>query len=419
MPTTSDFKATPGSGSNIATYSITEDSETKQLGRAVLSTSAGVESGTAASPTRIDPTGTTTQPVQSVAGTAIIGKVTTDQTTHGTTDLVAADITKVAGSAISQGHGTAATAIRVELPTDGTGNVGLNAGSNNIGTVNVNSADSTQAFSFTATGNSTALAISGYYGVGIQVGGFGSGTLLPQISYDGGTTWIASQFYNATTQAITSSVTANGEYAILITGGVSHVRINCSVYASGTIAGAIRATISQTLVDTIQGTVAATQSATWTVQPGNTANTTPWLEQPMLLGRTTLPSSVSSGTAIQQLGDRYGREYVVDPVCSNVSSAGTAITTNTNTSIITAPSAGNHLRIHYLFAQNSSSTGTWCYWGNGSGVKTRPFYLAQNQSYAAQLKGKWELSSATALFMNTATTGANIEWYVEYETLAD
>jgi hypothetical protein len=58
------------------------------------------------------------------AGTHIIGKVTTDQTTHGTTDLVAADVTKVAGAAIAQGHGTAATAVRVELPTDGTGIVG-------------------------------------------------------------------------------------------------------------------------------------------------------------------------------------------------------------------------------------------------------------------------------------------------------
>ena len=59
--------------------------------------------------------------------------VKTDQTTHGTTDLVAADITKVAGSTISQGNGTAATAIRVALPTDGTGVVGLNAGTNTIG----------------------------------------------------------------------------------------------------------------------------------------------------------------------------------------------------------------------------------------------------------------------------------------------
>lgn len=45
------------------------------------------------------------------------------------------NLTQVAGSAISQGHGTAATAIRVELPTDGTGIVGLAAGSNSIGTV--------------------------------------------------------------------------------------------------------------------------------------------------------------------------------------------------------------------------------------------------------------------------------------------
>ena len=43
------------------------------------------------------------------------------------------NITQVAGASISQGHGTAAAAIRVELPTDGTGVVGLNAGTNTIG----------------------------------------------------------------------------------------------------------------------------------------------------------------------------------------------------------------------------------------------------------------------------------------------
>jgi len=42
------------------------------------------------------------------AGTAIIGKFTTDQTTHGTTDLVASDVTKIAGTSIVTG-GTAGT----------------------------------------------------------------------------------------------------------------------------------------------------------------------------------------------------------------------------------------------------------------------------------------------------------------------
>jgi hypothetical protein len=50
-----------------------------------------------------------------------------------TGSVTTADITKVAGATISQGHGTAATAIRVELPTDGTGTVGLNAGTNIVG----------------------------------------------------------------------------------------------------------------------------------------------------------------------------------------------------------------------------------------------------------------------------------------------
>jgi hypothetical protein len=58
-------------------------------------------------------------------GANVIGKVTTDQTTHGTTDLVAADITKVAGASVATGHGTASGAMRVELPTDGTGQVSL------------------------------------------------------------------------------------------------------------------------------------------------------------------------------------------------------------------------------------------------------------------------------------------------------
>lgn len=47
------------------------------------------------------------------------------------------DLNYVNGAAIALGHGTAATAIRVELPTDGTGVIGLNTGSNTIGKVDL------------------------------------------------------------------------------------------------------------------------------------------------------------------------------------------------------------------------------------------------------------------------------------------
>lgn len=57
--------------------------------------------------------------VAPIAGTNIIGKVTTDQTTHGTSDLVAADLTKVAGTAVDVNSGTkSAGTQRQVLATD-------------------------------------------------------------------------------------------------------------------------------------------------------------------------------------------------------------------------------------------------------------------------------------------------------------
>lgn len=52
----------------------------------------------------------------------------------GTEDV---NIAQVAGATVATGHGTAAGALRVELPTDGTGVVGLNAGSAIIGKVGI------------------------------------------------------------------------------------------------------------------------------------------------------------------------------------------------------------------------------------------------------------------------------------------
>lgn len=67
------------------------------------------------------------------AGSNTIGKVIIDATEGGNT----VDVTKVAGAAVAQGHGTAAAAVRVELPTDGTGKVGLNAGSAIVGSFSI------------------------------------------------------------------------------------------------------------------------------------------------------------------------------------------------------------------------------------------------------------------------------------------
>lgn len=144
---------------------------------------------------------------------------------------------------------------------------------------------------------------------------------------------------------------------------------------------------------------------------------------PVLQGleaRTSRQTAVANGDATRANGDVYGRAFNIVPAVTQTSSNGTAITTNTNTSAVAAPSAGSHLRIYRLYAQNSSATGTWLYWTEGSGgAKKYPMYLAQNQVVTIRLNGEWELPTATALFINTATTGANIEWHVGHETVID
>lgn len=72
----------------------------------------------------------------------------------------------------------------------------------------------------------------------------------------------------------------------------------------------------------VSGTVAATQSGAWTVQPGNTANTTPWLVQQQTGtagGSTPYHSVVSSGTNGTVVKGSAGQVY--DGAISNTSSA--------------------------------------------------------------------------------------------------
>lgn len=93
---------------------------------------------------------------------------------------------------------------------------------------------------------------------------------------------------------------------------------------------AIPVTLTST---TITGTVAATQSGTWTVQPGNTQNTTAWLVRQ------------NDGT----------RSSIVDPCEANLqSSAPISITTATTTRIV-APSASNKTYICLLFLTSAAA----------------------------------------------------------------
>lgn len=279
-------------------------------------------------------------------------------------------------------------------------------------------------------GSVATFNLSGVETVIIQATGTWTGTLLIEGAFDGGT-----RYYQKAVKQIGTSYIANnfiGNFSgTMNSAGLTQVAVRATAAWTGTATITIQTSLSDNGVYVHNGlsiqdatiatnklTVKSASTAAIAADPAVVVSLSP--NSPLfLLGRTTLPTAVASAASVQQLADRYGRAFAIDPILSLASSAGTAITINTNTSIVAAPGASTHLRMYRLQAQNSSATATWCYWGNGSGVKSVPFYLAQNQVYSVNLHGEWELSSNTALFLNTATTGANIEWFVTYESLAD
>lgn len=126
-------------------------------------------------------------------------------------------------------------------------NAGLPAGANNIGSVNIAAinaglSDTTAALSgMTALNAATQIALAGTTSISVLLSGSWSATITPEVSVDGGTTWLATQFFRPDTQAFVTTVTANGTYNITGTAGCSHARVRCSAFTSGTVTGSLRA----------------------------------------------------------------------------------------------------------------------------------------------------------------------------------
>ncbi len=108
---------------------------------------------------------------------------------------------------------------------------------------------------------------------------------------------------------------------------------------------------------------------------------------------------------------------VIRPALTVTSSNGTPISSATNTTAVSAPSAGNHLKIHRFHVANSGATATWVYLRNGAGgTLYYPAYLPTNGLMSINIA--LSLSTATACVINTSAAG-NVEWTIEHETVAD
>jgi hypothetical protein len=184
----------------------------------------------------------------------------------------AAEIGNATGAADFAAGATSAQTLRVAANTyDGFGNAITSASNGNAGQqlLSVQIPNTSVApVALGALNANVSIAMAGLQTVGFQMAaGTFIGTVTPQYSIDGGTSWLTCSFLNASTGNITSSFTFTSSNTLTILGiipggGATNVRVIVTAYTSGTASCILSAT--QTLSATSQsgsiqgsGTIAA------------------------------------------------------------------------------------------------------------------------------------------------------------------
>ncbi len=235
--------------------------------------------GGSAAPLRIDPTGTTTQPV---AGT-------------GTAGTPATGIVTVQGIA-------SGTVVPIIDP-DTTGSTGALA----------------------ALNSSVTVATAGQNSVSMQLAaGTFVGTIVPEASQDGGTDWQAAIFEDPVTGAFAASVSFGGVNtltlkSILIPRGATNVRVRVSVSISGSANCTLRAVAAQgsfLLAKLTDGTniagVAPASTAPVATQPAEVVVLSP--NQQTIPVNIATAAGLTNGIAIGKVTNGAGSTGVVLPI---------------------------------------------------------------------------------------------------------
>jgi hypothetical protein len=128
-----------------------------------------------------------------------------------------------------------------------------------------------------ATGNGNAMGVGGLSGIAVQVAGTFSATVTFEATVDG-TNWVSLALFPSTGGTGVTSATTAGTWTGSVT-GFDQFRGRVT-WTSGTSVTVTAKATRAALGPGAAATAAVTQSGTWTVQPGNTANTTPWLVTP-------------------------------------------------------------------------------------------------------------------------------------------
>lgn len=169
--------------------------------------------------------------------------------------------------------------------------------------------DTTLQNAVSATGNGATLDVSGVGTIAIQIIGTFSATITFEANIDG-TNWVSILGVSAQTGSAATSTTGMGMFRFSVAGYKQfRARVTWTSGTSVTV-------IAHTLPDSAPALVSpnVTQSGTWTVQPGNTQNTTPWLASPIATTidvTVTRPNDTTAYAANDELSDSTSAPAVI------------------------------------------------------------------------------------------------------------
>jgi hypothetical protein len=154
-----------------------------------------------------------------------------------------------------------------------------------------------------------------------------------------------------------------------------YVRLSDGATAISTLPVSLASVPSHAVTNAGTFAVQAAQSGTWTVQPGNTANTTPWLTTdgatsatgaavPAKAGysgtiaKTSLPTAATDGYLTGAMADKFGRQVsLIGTIRDLTGTQTTTISASTSeTTIVTAGAAGIYNDLVMLIISNTSSS---------------------------------------------------------------
>jgi len=151
----------------------------------------------------------------------------------------------ITGPVSVQGFGNPTGPTGGILSIQGVGTAGVPTG----GVLSIQTPDSLNDGSLNAANANVQVPLSGHSSIGFQLSaGTLIGTIVPEVSFDGGTTWVTTFFDDPTTDNKVSSIvfTSNNtatSRTIVGAGGASHARVRVSAFTSGTASCSLRSSL--------------------------------------------------------------------------------------------------------------------------------------------------------------------------------